>query len=247
MTPKDDLLRGPLRRDGRLIVSYPKSGRTWLRFAMSQFAIDMTITHAGASTNRREVGRPYAGIPERARGLPLVFLYRNPIDTAVSMFYQITRRDLPKGSGRWYRMYLPLLLRGALPPQEINSFVRNPLYGVEKVCSFNRAWLDHLAQRTDCLALRYEDMRANPAEGFQKLLDFWGETAATGAELAEASSFDRMKAAERGAAEDAILKPTKQSDPESLKVRRGKVGGYADELSADTIDACKTIAARYGF
>jgi hypothetical protein len=78
----------------------------------------MTITHAGASTNRREVGRPYAGIPERARGLPLVFLYRNPIDTAVSMFYQITRRDLPKGSGRWYRMYLPLLLRGALPPQE---------------------------------------------------------------------------------------------------------------------------------
>jgi hypothetical protein len=176
-----------------------------------------------------------------------VFLYRDPIDTAVSMFYQVTRRDLPKGSGRWYRMYLPLLLRGALPPQEINSFVRNPLYGVEKVCVFNRAWLNHLAGRTDCLALRYEDMRANPAGGFQKLLDFWGETAATGADLAEASSFDRMKAAERGAAQDAILKPSKQSDPESLKVRRGKVGGYADELHADTITACKAIAARYGF
>jgi hypothetical protein len=247
MHPKDDLMRGPLREDGRLIVSYPKSGRTWVRYAMSQFAIDMTLTHAGSSTNWREVGRPFQGIPAPAKDIPLVFLYRDPIDTAVSMFYQITRRDLPKGKARWFRMYLPLMLRGALPPQDINPFVLNPLYGVEKVCAFNRAWLDHLTKREDCLVLRYEELRANPAEGFQKLLDFWGETAATGAELAEASAFDRMKAAERGTSEDTILKASRQSDPESQKVRRGKVGGYADELAPETIAACKAIAARYGF
>lgn len=245
--PKDNRLRGQLRTDGRLLVSYPKSGRTWVRYAMSQHKIDMSVSHVGNGTGWRVIGRPFQGIPPQASTIPMVFLYRDPIDTAVSMFYQVTRRDLQKGTGRWFRMYLPLMLRGALPPQEINTFVLNPIYGIEKVCAFNRAWLDHLQESDDCLVLRYEDMRANPAKGFQKLLDFWGETSATGAQLSEASSFDNMKAAERDAKQDALLSPSKRSDPSSAKVRRGKVGGYVDELTPETIAACKVIAAKFGF
>jgi hypothetical protein len=245
--PKDYRLRGQLRTDGRLIVSYPKSGRTWMSYAMSQYKIDMSVSHVGNGTRRSEIGRPFQGIPPQACTIPMVFLHRDPIDTAVSMFYQVTRRDLPKGKGRWFSTYLPLMLRGALPPREINTFVLNPIYGIEKVCAFNRVWLDHLKESDDCLVLRYEDMRANPAEGFQKLMDFWGETSATGAQLAEASSFDNMKAAEGDAKQDALLRPSKRSDPSSAKVRRGKVGGYADELTPETITACKVIAAKFGF
>ncbi len=240
-------LVGPYRSDGRLIVSYPKSGRTWLRFALTEHDIDATFTHARSGTNRREIGRPVPGIPADLVDLPLVFLHRDPIDTAVSMFYQVTRRDLRRGSGRYLRMYLPLRLRGALPPDEIDRFVLDPLYGVEKACAFNRTWLDHLAGRDDCLVLNYEAMRADPAPGFQRLLDFLGETGATGAELAAASNFEKMRRVERNDAPSAVLRMRVPRDPQSAKVRKGKVGGYVDELTPETIEACEAIVASYGF
>jgi hypothetical protein len=243
---KVDLKKAPFRKDGRVIVSYPKSGRTWVRFALTECGIDADFTHAGASTNRREIGLAFRGVAPQLKGIPLVFLHRNPIDTAVSMFHQVTRRDLRKGSGRYYRMFLPLLLKGALPPSDIDSFVLHPTHGIEKICAYNRAWLDYLAKRDDCLVLTYEEMRAHPNEGFQALLDFFGETGATGRQLAEAATFEKMKAAEKNDA-SGILSRTNRSDPQSAKVRKGKVGGYVDELRPETVAECRRIAAGYGF
>lgn len=244
---KDDLGKGPFRTDRRLIVSYPKAGRTWLRFALTEAGVDATFTHAGASTNRREIGLPFRGIPGSLKNLPLVFLHRDPIDTAVSMFYQVTKRDLRRGTGRWWRMWLPLALRGALPPEDIDAFVLHPMHGIDKLCRYNRAWLDHLAGRTDCLVLTYEEMRRDPAAGFQRMLDFWGETGVTGARLAELSTFERMKAVEAAQSGPAVLKSAIQGDASSAKVRKGKVRGYLDELRPETIARCRAIAAEHGF
>ncbi len=239
--------KGPARSDGRLIVSYPKSGRTWLRFAFDSAGIKASLSHAGAATNRREIGWPFRGIPPALNAVPLVFLHRDPIDTAVSMFYQVNRRDLRRGSGRWWRMLLPLALRGALPPTDIDAFVLHPIYGVEKVCTYNRAWLDHLEGRSDCLIMTYEAMRANPAEGFQSILDFWGEKSTTGAALAAASTFETMKAVEAGRTGPATLRAATVSDANSAKVRKGNVRGFFDELAPETIKRALEIASRHGF
>lgn len=239
LTGKDDLLRSSVRRDGRLIASFPKSGRTWLGFALSQCGIDATFTHAGASTNRREIGQPFSGISAALQDVPLIFLHRNPIDTAVSLYYQISKRDLKPWSLRWLRMLLPLWLKGAIPPRDIDAFVLHPRHGVERVCVYNRTWIDHLAGRSDCLMLTYEAMRSDPAAGFQRILDFFGDASATGAQLAEASRFDRMKAAEQT--------QSRSIDPAGVKVRRGKVNGYVDELRPETVAQCQEIVARYGF
>ena len=244
---KDDRGLRPFRTDARLIVSYPKSGRTWLRFALIGAGVDATFTHAGAGTNRREIGYPFRGIPIALQNLPLVFLHRDPIDTAVSMYYQITRKDLRRWSGRWFRMLLPLALRNALPPKSIDAFVLDPVYGIEKICAYNKAWLDHLEGRGDCLVLTYEAMRQNPARGFQRMLDFWSETASSGEALADASSFDKMKSAEAAGKGPSQLRIAVSGDTGSAKVRKGKVHGYLDELRSDTILRGKEIAASYKF
>ena len=52
------------------------------------------LTHSGCSTNRREIGRRFQGIPPELEKLPLAFLHRDPIDTAVSLYHHVTHRDL---------------------------------------------------------------------------------------------------------------------------------------------------------
>lgn len=244
---KQDNLKGPIRRDGRVIVSYPKSGRTWLGFALAQHNISVSLSHAGSSTGWRDIGRPFSRIHPLLSDLPLVFLYRNPIDTAVSMFYQVHRRDLRRGSGRWLRMYVPLKFRSALPPEEINAFVSHPIYGIENVCAYNRAWLDHISARSDCLILTYEKMRTNPEAGFQNLLDFFGEHHVTGDDLAASSTFEKMKAVEQQGDSLGYLRQPSKNDPSSAKVRRGKVEGYRDELQPGTVEFCQKIVSTYGF
>lgn len=235
---KLDLDLSNLPKDGRLLISHPKCGRTWIIFALRQFGIDLTCSHAGAATNRREIGRRFGGIKPELEALPLIFLHRNPLDAAVSMYHQVHGRDLRRWSGRWWRMLLPLALRGELPPRDIDRFVLHPSYGVPKIHAYQQAWLRHLQGRADCLILSYEEMRADPATGFQKLADFCGYSAVSGAALAEASSFERMRQAE-----GAVASTGKGGKPSAAKVRRGKVRGYLDDLRPETIRKCERLIA----
>ncbi len=236
-------------RDDRVLVSYPKSGRTWIRFALSTFDISICTTHAGTATNWRYIGRPYANVAPQLSQIPLIFLHRDPIDTAVSMYYQVHKRDLRRWSRRWFRMLIPLAIRRALPPLDINEFVLHPCYGVPRICKFNRAWLNHLKSRTDCLVISYESLRADPESKFQSILDFYSIGHVTGSELAKASTFDKMRNAERSNNSSSILKnqPQINSDQAALKVRKGIVGGYESELSPQAIYECQLIMKNHDF
>ncbi|MEO1329346.1 MAG: sulfotransferase domain-containing protein [Pseudomonadota bacterium] len=230
-----------------LLVSFPKSGRTWIRYAAGRHGLKLRATHADADTGPNGLGKKHGTIPEALKSEPLIFLHRNPIDTAVSMFYQVHFRSV-----LWKKTKNRLkiaLLRGS-PPKAIDPFVLHPRYGVENVCRFNRAWLDHLAGREDCLVVSYETLRAAPEAGFQQILDFCGRTDVVGADLAEASDFERMRSVERGMSDDersVHLGLLDRDNEASAKVRRGVVYGFYDELKPETVAAAKAIAARYGF
>ena len=73
---------------------------------------------------------------------------------------------------------------------------------------------------------------------FQEALDF--------------SRFENMQRLEAaGAFDSKILRPGDVRDPESFKVRRGKVGGYRDYLSAEdqeyAAEALTELDVRFGY
>jgi hypothetical protein len=116
-------------------------------------------------------------------------------------------------------------------------------------------WMNEFSHRADFTLLRYESLRASPAERFRHLLARVGETTPDLAIFQAAldfSEFDNMKRLEAAGAFDSdILRAGDVRDPESFKVRRGKIGGYEDYLSAEdreyATDALRRLDHRFAY
>lgn len=230
-------------------VSHPKAGRTWLRYVFHLLELEVHFTHAGSGTTSRYLGRPFAGVDRgEIRGARVVFMHRNPIDTAVSFYFQVQRKDLPYRSFRWFKRWLPYTLAHRMPPHRIDDFVLHPGLGVPKICAFDRAWMDALQEDPNALVLTYEEAREHTVDTFTRLFAFLGVDVPDVAKIVHESSFDRMKSLESsGRFQHLMLSEGKTGDPESRKVRRGKIQGYRDYLSPGTIEACQRIAREHGF
>ncbi len=85
----------------------------------------------------------------------------------------------------------------------------------------------------------YEELAATPVETLARTIAFlgWPEKPPGLIEQVVAyGSFENMRKMEEGNVFDSFrLAPPKNGDPNAFKVRRGKVGGYRDYLSAEDI------------
>ena len=86
---------------------------------------------------------------------------------------------------------------------------------------------------------RYEDLHAEPAAELARLLRILGHDDMPQSHIEAAvafAAFDQLKQREdAGFYRSDNLHPAKAGEPDSFKVRRGRVGGYRDELSADQV------------
>lgn len=195
-----------------IVVSFPKSGRTWLRVMLNDLGVRIKFEHDGG---KHSTPKPIESLRLCSRRIyaekPVVFLLRDPRDTAVSGYFQKTlRRDGYDGS--------------------IADFIRHPLHGIEKIVRYNLTWLERGQQLPAFRAVTYEEMRADPRATLRKILTL------VGAERADAAikfavtnnTLDKMRAREAGSSyseyKDALTTGD-VNDPEFYKVRRGKVGG----------------------
>lgn len=226
-------------------ISYPKAGRTWVKAVLGKAGAPLVFTHAGNGSRGREMGLPFQGVPAEYAARKVLFLHRNPIDTAVSFFFQVTKNDFARGTHKYWKRLPRLWWRGAIPPAEIDAFVLHPTYGVEKVCRFNRGWLDHVEARPDSRIVTYEGLRADPVPGFTAIVHWLGRPADRVAMAVEAKGFAAMKARELSRPQHGGL--DKRREEGARKARRGKIGGYADTLRPETVEAARAIAARFGF
>ncbi len=247
-----ELLRtfNPNNLTGRtVLISYPKSGRTWLRYIFHMLGLDVELTHAGYGTGgAKNIGKPFQHLKKRVMGRRNIFLHRNPLDTCVSLYFQVHRTDLISGAYEYQRKYRKLARAARLPPQDMDEFALHPVWGVENVCKFNAAWLAYLADRPCSMVLSYEHLREDPEARLTTLLEFIGAEPCDLAAVIDGSRFEKMRLKEiAGTDQELRLNGPQLADVDALKVRRGKVQGYTDYLSTGAIAEASRIAAAYGF
>jgi len=249
-----------------IIVSIPKSGRTWLRaflcaYFCKRFGLEFTLR----PERYRQPGIPRlifshdlfehrtkGDLWDRLRGKYLVprkqlsrariiLLARDPRDCFVSLYLQITRRD-PNA---------PVELR----QKSVSEMLRDKRFGVRAIINTMNDWMDEFSRRDNFTLVRYEALRASPAEHFRDLLALLGESSPDMGIFQEALQFSRFENMQKleaaGAFDSKILHPGDVRDPESFKVRRGKVGGYREYLSVEdqkyAADALANLDVRFGY
>jgi hypothetical protein len=237
------------------LCSYPKSGRTWMRFALAHYlrerlAIDQELDlrelfrllpnlDGDEAVSGKGVDRyAYADRDDvplilsshlpwdaaRFGGRPVVLLVRNPADVMVSRFFHVTRQEQ--------------IWAGELP-----RFLRDPEVGLAPLIGYLNGWAADAAA-ADRLVLSYEQLRADPAAGFARLVGHLG-IAVDGPAVdraLEAASVDRMRASEQRVIVDGYHYDVR--DPEALRVRRAVVGGFRDYLAPADLDYVVRTCAR---
>jgi len=247
-----------------LVVSIPKSGRTWVRtFLCAYFCekigqpftlepeqyegvLRLIYTHdlfeQRTKADRWDKLRGKYLIPQRERSrLPVILLVRDPRDAFVSLHVQLTRRTKETPD--------------ELKRKSAGELLRDPAFGIASMVEIMNNWLAEWSGRAGFLLLRYETLRSNPAPGFRELLQFLGERPVQEKVFAQAlefSDFKHMKKLEgAGVFQSKILRAGDAHDPESFKVRRGQVGGYGAYLDAKdreyAAEAIRKLDTRFGY
>lgn len=225
-----------------VIVSYPKSGRTFIRAMLSRlyqrrFGIDerrllefpllrrappevprVLFTHAGDAMRSPDQVRIDAAAYE---GRPVVLVARHPGDIAVSRFHHLKHRSRDKARRR-------------LAKQPLDSFVWAEQGGIPSIVTF----LNQFAALPGVTIIRYEDFLADPRTSFRKLaaaicLPVSDDDVDDAVEFASLAS---LKQRERdGYFLSARLRHARKGDEQSGKVRSGTSGGYRAQLDAHTV------------
>ena len=242
-----------LRDSDYAIVSYPKSGRTWLNVILSkcfQLRYDLpdyllirhdnlhrrnpsipTILFTHDSHIRDYTRRGSSKAPFYAK--PTMLLIRHPADTAISLYFHWRHRMQP---GKTALSELPA--HGT--DIALFQFVMRE-FGLPRVVRFLNEWAREIPRVENLLLVRYEDLRVNPHAEVGRMLR-WMAQDPSDAEIASAvefASFENLKQLE---ARDLFrangskgLSPGDRSNPDSFKVRRAKVNGYCDYFDADQV------------
>jgi hypothetical protein len=218
----------------RQFVSYPKSGRSWIRYVLHLLGCENLIRfhHDGCEFSDRS--RPPLGLDLAVRlsaarnGGRIVYLRRDPRDVMVSLYHQI------KG-----RMRDVLDFRG-----DISAFIRDEYFGAANLIEFDRQWRE-LCRQGLALGVTYEQCHED-LEGVMRKILAWYDLPAGDRDLRVAcagASIEKMRAVELGGGFGEAWLQLRNGAP---KVRRGVVGGYADALSAADIAFLEQLIAAKG-
>lgn len=231
------------------LTSYPKSGRTWFRFILSNYfnaTADLKVgvdLHNTFSIVPNFDCDPVRGIPAfhhanfRSRiplilvthhayrrsiflNRPIIFMVRDPRDVLVSAYFHATRHK--------HRF-----------EGDISEFLVNPDQGLKPLISYLNGWAEGLQHHRHCV-LSYEALTANPEGATEHVLSFlhYAIDPKLVRQAVDSSHFQAMRDRER--IEGIPAHSYDLTDNESLRMRKGKVGGFSDYLNAGHVELIET-------
>lgn len=238
--------------DDIFLVSYPKSGSTWLRFLIAslkcgQDRVDFTNVDQVIPDIYQDVEKKLQALKRpriiksheyfEPRYQKVIYVVRDPRDVAVSYYYHHIKQRLIPNDLRIEEFVDPFLA-GTLDP-----------YG---------SWQDHVGgwcrartDRTDFLLLRYEDLSRFAEEELRRVAEFL-RLEVTRTQLCaalERCSFEEMRRLEQRQAH--LNERLRGSRQEILFIRSATVGGWRREMptaAAERITrAWSGTMAEYGY
>ncbi|HEX4801008.1 MAG TPA: sulfotransferase domain-containing protein [Sphingomicrobium sp.] len=241
------------------VVSYPKSGRTFVRAMLARlykrrFGIDERSLLEFPSLRRAPAGVPLVLFshggdamrrPDQIHVNPADYLHkkvvliaRHPGDIAVSRYHHLKHRSRD-------------VARQRLAEQPLEPFVWTEQGGIPSIVTF----LNQFAALPGVTILRYEDFLAEPTETLRRLAKAVG-LAVSDDDIADAVEFGSLpnlkKLEHEGYFTSSRLRRARKDDEQSGKVRQGTSGGYREQLgeaAAERIDAYidEHLDRRFGY
>jgi hypothetical protein len=253
-----------------VIVSFGKSGRTWLRMMISrvyQLKYNLPERHLIGFDNLKRKNNQIPSIffthdnylkdftgntnnKSDYYNKKVILLVRHPADVAVSQYFQWRHRMKP---------FKKLINDYPVEGEDISivDFVINHPAGLQKVFGFMNVWAAEQHAIKDLLIVRYEDLKSTPEATLTTIMNFLNASAdqPTIAKAIEFSSFNNMKKMEASGKfllSGGRMRPKDKNNPDSFKVRKGEVGGfrqYFNEEQAHQIDETidQQLSPVYGY
>jgi hypothetical protein len=225
-----------------VVLSIGKSGRTWLRVLINKYLSfhydvpfglndlntlnsnipSIAYSHEAwmhfseATWSQRAAGKYI--IPDRILSRKRIVLHaRDPRDVVVSLYYHKTKRARKKVQCT------------------MGDFIRHKKFGIQNIIFVMNLWHKRLKNHPACLLTHYEDFKQNSLSELTRVIEFIGIKGIDKQKAGEAvafGAFTNMKRMEaQGEFGSSILRPADASDPDSFKVREGKVGGYLQHFN----------------
>jgi hypothetical protein len=242
-----------------IFASFGKSGRTWVRVMISRYfqlvyklpdnilmgfdnftRIDQRIpkiffTHDNCL-------RGYTGNVDSKKDFydkKTVLLMRDPRDVAVSQFFQWKYRMRPeKKALNNYPEHAADI--------SVYDFVNHQGQGLGHIIDFMNAWAKDLPNIKELLVVRYEDLRTDPEHEMGRIVDFLGLEANAEflKDTAEFASVENLRKKEQENyfwRSGSRVQAKDVNDPNTFKVRKAKVGGFADYFDDQQVAELKEL------
>jgi hypothetical protein len=250
------LLRAPIiwlrdrgiDRNDVMVASYPRSGNTWLRFMLTRILTGKSAGFDNVNSVIAEVGIHKDALPllpGEGRLIKTHELYRPAYKRAIYLV-----RDVRGSLLSQYSREKELgLVWWADFDGYIEAFLEGTINGFGSWQEHIPNWLDSpLAKRGDILVVQFEQMRKNPQEKLEVILDYLGfqiEPQVIAEAIAD-NTLERMR--ER---ENKAQKLHKSNREEGRFVRQGAIMGWREKFTEPQLEMIEHHAgetlARMGY
>ncbi len=250
-----------------IVINHPKTGGTWLRVMLSRLyqvrygLPPRRIVKSDEFYNRDRsmprflISNGYYSYESGTQDVlddlksgstsdkQVILLARHPCDVAVSWYIQFTNR-----TKAYKRELINSTLRNPVDRENISvwDFVMHDELGLPGLIEYHNMWERRLSGDIGGLVIRYEDLRSDPVDTMTSVIAF------TNAPFdkkeiehaVEFASFDNMRKLEQtGYFRNSSMSLRNKKDPNTLKVRRGKVGGYRDYFDDEQVAIMEKMVA----